>query len=67
MRGLLEQVVAERIAIGDRQIGYLSGLELLGPTEGQSLPDGLHPSIPAYRRIGERFFAKVLAPEHRPV
>ncbi len=67
MRGLLEHVVAERIAIGDRQIGYLSGLDLLGPTEGQSLPDGLHPSIPAYRRIGERFFAKVLAPEHRPV
>lgn len=61
MRALLEQVVLERRSIGDDHIDYLSGLELLGPTEGRTLPDGLHPSIPAYRRIGERFFAKRLA------
>lgn len=62
MRSLLEQVVAERRKIGDNRIGYLSGLDLLGPAEAHSLPDGLHPSIPAYRRIGERFYAKMLAP-----
>jgi lysophospholipase L1-like esterase len=63
MRVLLESVVADRVAIGDRQIAALSGLELLGPAEGRSLPDGLHPSLAAYRRIGERFFASVLSGE----
>ncbi|WP_336485930.1 GDSL-type esterase/lipase family protein [Methylobacterium nigriterrae] len=63
MRALLEGVVADRVAIGDDRIGYLSGLDLLGPDEARSLPDGLHPNWAAYRRIGERFYATVLRTE----
>ncbi|KAB1075486.1 hypothetical protein F6X51_02015 [Methylobacterium planeticum] len=61
MRAILAGVVADRVAIGDRRIAALSGLDLLGPSEARSLPDGLHPNLAAYRRIGARFHAAVLA------
>ena len=56
MRTLLEQVVLQR-APADRNLRYLSGLELFGPGDAADLPDGLHPNAAGYLRIGERFYA----------
>jgi len=63
MRAMLEDVVAARIKAGDDAIGYLSGLELFGEADAADLPDNLHPNAAGYARMGERFFARMLAPE----
>jgi lysophospholipase L1-like esterase len=49
-------VVLQR-APADRNLRYLSGLELFGPGDAADLPDGLHPNAAGYLRIGERFYA----------
>ena len=61
MRELLEGVVQVRRRAGDRRISYLSGLALFDAPDTPDLPDGLHPNAAGYRRMGERFHAKVLA------
>ncbi|MFF7586261.1 GDSL-type esterase/lipase family protein [Kitasatospora purpeofusca] len=54
VRAELARIVAARRA-RDPHLHYLDGRELLGPAEVEDLPDGLHPSAAAYRRMGERF------------
>ncbi|MEK2492750.1 GDSL-type esterase/lipase family protein [Kitasatospora purpeofusca] len=54
VRDELARIVAARRA-RDPHLHYLDGRELLGPAEVGDLPDGLHPSAAAYRRMGERF------------
>jgi lysophospholipase L1-like esterase len=55
MRAILEQVVAARVKAGDKNIRYLSGLELFNEPDHADLPDDLHPNTAGYRRMGERF------------
>jgi lysophospholipase L1-like esterase len=59
IRELITEVVARRIAMGDENLSLLGGLELFGVEDLDELPDGLHPSPAGYRRIAERFDARV--------
>jgi lysophospholipase L1-like esterase len=61
MRQTLEGMVAVRVAAGDRNIRYLSGLELFGEADARLLPDDLHPNTEGYRLMGERFHALMLS------
>ena len=62
-RELLSEVCSRRADQGgDANIGYLSGLDLFGAADAADLPDDLHPNTAGYRRMGERFLARVLAP-----
>jgi hypothetical protein len=54
-RELLEVAVMARQAAGDRNLHFINGLDLFGVDDAPDLPDGLHPSIEGYRRIGRRF------------
>ncbi|MFE7560112.1 GDSL-type esterase/lipase family protein [Kitasatospora sp. NPDC057500] len=56
VRDELARIVAVRQA-HDPNLHHLDGRELLGPADVDDLPDGLHPSAAAYRRMGERFAA----------
>jgi lysophospholipase L1-like esterase len=56
MRILLQQAVVQRLA-ADRNLHYVSGLDLFGPSDATDLPDGLHPNAAGYTKIGERFHA----------
>jgi hypothetical protein len=55
IRAVLEEAVASRRAQGDRNLHYLSGLELFGKEDLADLPDGLHPNASGLKRMGERF------------
>ncbi|RAJ34617.1 GDSL-like lipase/acylhydrolase family protein [Kitasatospora sp. SolWspMP-SS2h] len=61
VRDELARIVALRQA-HDPHLHHLDGRELLGPADTDDLPDGLHPSPAAYRRMGERFAAHAFAP-----
>ncbi|WP_066930606.1 GDSL-type esterase/lipase family protein [Streptomyces sp. NBRC 110611] len=60
VRAELARIAAARQA-HDPHLHYLDGRELLGPDETDDLPDGLHPTATAYRRMGERFAAHAFA------
>ncbi len=40
---------------GDENLFYVSGLDLLGPTDTDLLADKVHPGAEGYRQIGQRF------------
>jgi lysophospholipase L1-like esterase len=61
MRALLERVVAARVKGGDKNIRYLSGVELFNEPDHADLPDDLHPNTAGYRRMGERFHKLMLS------
>ena len=63
MRDLLAQAVETRVAMGDENLRYLSGLALFGEADAADLPDALHPNTDGYRRMGERFHALMLSGE----
>ncbi|MGV4927931.1 hypothetical protein [Streptomyces sp. BHT-5-2] len=60
MRAELARIVTSRQA-HDPHLHCLDGHELLGPDEVADLPDGVHPSAAAYRRMGKRFAARAFA------
>lgn len=60
VRAELARIAAARQA-SDPHLHYLDGRELLGPDETADLPDGLHPTAAAYRRMGKRFAAHAFA------
>ncbi|HEY1708333.1 MAG TPA: GDSL-type esterase/lipase family protein [Rhizomicrobium sp.] len=60
MRALLEAAVDARVKSGDRNIRYLSGLDLFNEPDHADLPDDLHPNSAGYRRMGERFHKRML-------
>jgi hypothetical protein len=55
IRGLLAGIVAARRELGDANLHYLDGLDLLGEADADDLPDLLHPNAAGYARMGERF------------
>lgn len=61
IRAELARIVAQRQA-EDPHLSYLDGLSLYGPEDFAELPlpDDLHPSPAAHRRIGARFASLVL-------
>ncbi|MCP4753230.1 MAG: lipase [Proteobacteria bacterium] len=61
IREIVSEVVSHRTRAGDRQLHYLSGLELFSAEDKADLPDDLHPNPAGYRRMGERFFDRVFA------
>jgi GDSL-like Lipase/Acylhydrolase family len=61
-RELLEVAVMARQAAGDRNLHFVNGLDLFGVDDAPDLPDGLHPSIEGYRRIGQRFYDLAFGP-----
>jgi hypothetical protein len=44
MRELIRRVAAQRIAAGDGHIEIIEGTDLLGPSRGDGLVDGVHPN-----------------------
>ncbi|MFF8618884.1 GDSL-type esterase/lipase family protein [Streptomyces sp. NPDC015350] len=64
VRSELARIVAARQA-SDPHLHCLDGRALLGPDETDDLPDGLHPTAAAYRRMGKRFAAHAFTP-HGP-
>jgi hypothetical protein len=60
VRTELARIVAAR-QTHDPHLHYLDGRALLGPDEAGDLPDGLHPTAAAYRRMGKRFAAHAFA------
>ncbi|MER5502766.1 MULTISPECIES: GDSL-type esterase/lipase family protein [unclassified Streptomyces] len=64
VRTELARIVAARQA-SDPHLHCLDGRALLGPDETDDLPDGLHPTAAAYRRMGKRFAAHAFTP-HGP-
>jgi hypothetical protein len=62
IRDLEAEVVRARRDAGDQHLHLVSGLELFGPNDVDSLYDGLHPDADGYKRIGERFHAVAFGP-----
>ncbi|MCW2779365.1 MAG: hypothetical protein JWN17_3090 [Frankiales bacterium] len=54
VREVLSEVVTARQA-ADPALHLLDGLQLFGPADVDSLPDGLHPDAAGYRTMAERF------------
>ena len=61
MRHEVAAAVEALRSMGDRNVHYVSGLELLNQEEGNLLPDQLHPNAEGYRLMGKRFAEMVAA------
>ncbi|MBK1809850.1 hypothetical protein JHL18_04245 [Clostridium sp. YIM B02505] len=61
MRVSLEQIVNIFKSYGDRNIFYISGLEILNEESKQHLPDGLHPDADAQYIMSDNFTNKVFS------
>ena len=59
MREQVKDAVDRLIAAGDRNLRYVSGLDLFGPGEVGYLPDQLHPNGDGYELLGRNFARKV--------
>jgi lysophospholipase L1-like esterase len=53
MRELIRQVAAQRIAAGDRHLEIVEGTDLLGPSRGDGLVDGVHPNDLGFQWMAE--------------
>ncbi|MEG9437858.1 SGNH/GDSL hydrolase family protein [Edaphobacter sp. HDX4] len=66
MRTLIRQVAAQRIAAGDKNLQLVEGTDLLGPSQGDSLVDGVHPNDLGQKAIAEGLvprISKIIASE----
>lgn len=54
-----ESVDRIQTALGDKNLYYFSGLELLGPDLAEFLPDQLHPDGTGYEIMGKNFSKKI--------
>jgi len=64
MRELIREVAAKRIAAGDRHLEIVEGTDLLGPSRGDGLVDGVHPNDLGFQWMAEGLagrIAKVLS------
>ena len=59
MRELIRQVAAQRIAAGDRHIEIIEGTDLLGPSRGDGLVDGIHPNDLGFQWMAEGLEGRV--------
>ncbi len=63
MRELIRQAAAQRIAAGDRHLEIVEGTDLLGPSRGDGVVDGVHPNDLGFQWMAEGLagrLAKVL-------
>jgi len=59
MRELIRRVGAQRIAAGDRHLEIIEGTDLLGPSRGDGLVDGVHPNDLGFEWMAEGVAARV--------
>jgi hypothetical protein len=60
MRQEIREAVEALRELGDENVHYVDGLELLGPDHAHLLPDDLHPDQEGYELIAARFVQSVL-------
>jgi lysophospholipase L1-like esterase len=63
MRSVIRQVAGHRIANGDRNLEIVEGTDLIGPSRGDGLVDGVHPNDLGFQWMAEGLanrIAKVL-------
>jgi lysophospholipase L1-like esterase len=59
MRELIRAVAAQRIAAGDRHLEIVEGTDLLGPSRGDGLVDGVHPNDLGFEWMAEGLSARI--------
>ncbi len=59
MRELIRQVAARRIAAGDHHLEIVEGTDLLGPSRGDGLVDGVHPNDLGFQWMAEGLAGRV--------
>ena len=59
MREHIRQVAGQRIAAGDRKIQIIEGTDLLGPSQGDGLVDGVHPNDLGFQWMAEGLSARL--------
>jgi len=59
MRYHIREVVAKRIATGDRNLQLMEGTDLLGPNDGDGLVDGTHPNDFGFECMARGFEARL--------
>ena len=59
MRELIREVAAQRIAAGDRHLEIVEGTDLLGPSRGDGLVDGVHPNDLGFEWMAEGLAGRV--------
>jgi hypothetical protein len=63
LQTMREEVAAAVDALqsrGDKNIYYISGLEIFGPEHAHLLPDQLHPNAEGYKLMGRNFLERVI-------
>lgn len=53
MRGHIREVVARRVAAGDRRLHLVEGTALIGPADLEGFVDGAHPNDLGFQRMAE--------------
>jgi lysophospholipase L1-like esterase len=59
MRELIREVAAKRIAAGDHHLEIVEGTDLLGPSRGDGLVDGVHPNDLGFEWMAEGLAGRV--------
>jgi lysophospholipase L1-like esterase len=59
MRELIRHVAAKRIAAGDQHLEIVEGTDLLGPSGGDGLVDGVHPNDLGFQWMAEGLAARL--------
>ena len=59
MRELIRQVAAKRMAAGDPHLEIVEGTDLLGPSRGDGLVDGVHPNDLGFQWMAEGLAGRI--------